>query len=143
MYPYPKEILADTYVSRLGGFSLELEKDEIGINEKALEINTSIIGRVTKVRLKFLDRKEKPYFLKKEFTVIPLSPINSASEISRLGEVVMGEEYREKLKEEVGKAVVINSVESFRMDGDYSSMRKAIESMRDWIWKSGSLSKRN
>ncbi len=143
MYPYPKEILSDTYVSRLGGFSLELERDEIGINEKALEVNTSIIAGVTKVRLKFLDRKEKPHFLRREFTVIPLSPINSASELSKLGEVVMGEEHRERLKEEIGKALVINSVESFRMDGDYSSMRKAVESMRDWIWKSGSLSKRN
>ncbi len=143
MYLYPKEILADTYVSKLGGFSVELEKREIGINEKALEMNTSLIGGVTRVRLKFFERKEKPFFMRKEFTVIPLSSFDPGVEFSKHGEVVMADEHRENLREEVGKAVVINSVESFRLDGDYSSMRKAVESMRDWIWRSGSLNKKN
>ncbi len=143
MYPFPKEILADTYISKLGGFSLELGKNEIGINEKALEVNTSIIAGETRVRLKFFDRKERPYFLRKEFKVVSLSPFDSACELSKMGEIVMGEEHRENLKQEVGRSVVINSVEAFRIDGDYSSMRKAVESMRDWIWKSGSLRKRN
>ena len=143
MYPYPKEILADMYVSKLGGFSSELEGDELGINEKALEINTSLIGGITKVRLKFFDRKDKPFFLRKEFTVVSLSTFDSAAKFSRRGEVVMGEAHRERLRDEVGKAVIMNSVESFRLDGDYSSMKKAVESMRDWIWRSGSLGRKN
>ncbi len=143
MYPYPKEILADTYVSKLGGFSHELEKQEIGINERALEMNTSLIGGVTRVRLKFFERKDKPFFMRKEFTVIPLTSYDSGVEFSKHGEVVMAEEHRDSLRDEIGRAVVINSVESFRFDGDYSSMKKAVESMRDWIWRSGSLSKRN
>jgi len=143
MYPYPKEIVGDVYLSRLGGFSDELGNDEIGINEKALEINTSIIAGETMVRLKFFDRKDKPYFLRKEFTVLPISPLTSASELSKYGEIVMSTEHIEKFREDIGKAVLINSVESFRLDGDYSSMKKAIESMREWIWRPESLKRRN
>ncbi|MBE8540449.1 hypothetical protein [Geoglobus acetivorans] len=143
MYLYPKEIVADTYLSRLGGFSEEFARNEIGINEKAIEVNTSLIPDETKVKIRFLDEREKPYFLRPMFTVVSIPTGRRACEYSRDGEVVLSAEHAEVLGNRVGKFMVLNSVESFRIDGDYSSMEKAVKSMREWIWKSESLRKRN
>jgi len=143
MYPYPREILADTYLSRLGGFNEEIGKREIGINSKAIELNTSLIVDETKVKLSFMDRKNKPYFLRGFFKVVAVEEHSSAYDLTKFGEVVLGEEHKEKYIRDVNKAVLINAVESFRLDGDYSSMKKAIQSMKDWIWKSESLRRRN
>ncbi len=143
MYPYPREIIADTYLSKLGGFSREIGKNEIGINEKAIEINTSLIMDETKVRLKFFDIKQKPFFLRKSFKIVGIERGSEAIKLSMEGEVVMGEEYKKELDKHVGKFLLINAVESFRIDGDYSSLSKAVKSMREWIWKSESLRKRN
>jgi len=43
MFDYPIEIFADIYLSKIGGFSSELERNEIGINMKAIELNTSLL----------------------------------------------------------------------------------------------------
>ncbi|WP_456477917.1 hypothetical protein [Geoglobus ahangari] len=143
MYPYPREVVADIYVSKLGGFSEEIGEREVGINDKALEMNTSLIAEESRIKLRFFDSREKPYFLKKSFRVVGISHGSSAYRLSRMGEVVLGREHRDVLGERVGEAVMINAVESFRIDGDYSSMKKAVQSMREWIWKSESLGRRN
>lgn len=143
MYPYPKEILGDTYLTKLGGFSEEIRKNEIGINEKAIEINTSLIQDESYVRLRFFEIRQKPFFLRKRFKIVGIPQEWNSFELSLNGEVVMAEEYREELKKLVGKYLLINAVEFFRIDGDYSSMGEAIRSMKEWIWKSESLRKRN
>uniref|UniRef100_A0A7C3UH84 Uncharacterized protein n=1 Tax=Geoglobus ahangari TaxID=113653 RepID=A0A7C3UH84_9EURY len=143
MYPYPVEILGDTYLTKLGGFSEEIRKNEVGINEKAIEMNTSLIQDESYVRLRFFDIKQKPFFLRKSFKIVGIPQEWNSFELSLNGEIVMAEDYREELKELVGKHLLINAVEYFRIDGDYSSMSKAIKSMREWIWKSESLRRRN
>lgn len=143
MYPYPKEVVADIYVSKLGGFSEEIGEKEIGINDKALEMNTSLIAEESRIKIRFFDERGRPYFLKRSFRVVGISKHSSAYSLSRMGEIVMGREHRENLGDKVGRAVMINAVESFRIDGDYSSMKKAVQSMREWIWKSESLGRRN
>lgn len=143
MYPYPKEVVADIYVSKLGGFSEEIGEKEIGINNRAIEMNTSLIADESKIRLRFFDSRERPYFLKRSFRVVGIGENSTAYSLSRMGEVVLGREHQEVLREKVGSAVMLNAVESFRIDGDYSSMKKAVQSMREWIWKSESLGRRN
>ncbi|WP_457591610.1 hypothetical protein [Geoglobus sp.] len=143
MYPYPKEVVADIYISKLGGFSEEIGEREIGINDKALEMNTSLIAEETRIKIRFFDERGGPYFLRKAFKVVGIGESSPARSLSRMGEIVMGKEHRESLCDRIGKAVMINAVESFRIDGDYSSMKKAVQSMREWIWKSESLGKRN
>ena len=143
MYQYPVEILGDTYLTKLGGFSEEIGRNEIGINEKAIEMNTSLIQNESYVRLRFFDIRQKPFFLRKNFRIVGIPQDWNSFELSTNGEIVMAEDYREKLKKQVGSYLLINAVESFRIDGDYSSMGEAIKSMREWIWKSESLKRRN
>ncbi|WP_456369566.1 hypothetical protein [Geoglobus sp.] len=143
MYPYPKEVVADIYVSKLGGFSEEIGEKEIGINNRAIEMNTSLIADESRIRLRFFGSREKPYFLKRSFRVVGIGENSGAYSLSRMGEVVLGREHQEELRDRVGSAVMLNAVESFRIDGDYSSMKKAVQSMREWIWKSESLGRRN
>lgn len=143
MFRYPVEIIGDTYLSKLGGFSSILEYREVGINEKAIEMNTSLIPEVSEVKLKFLDSKDKPYFLKKSFKVVSIDVNSKESRLSCDGEIVLSEKHKENFRDYIGKYVILNSVESFRIDGDYSSMEKAVKSMREWIWKSESLQRRN
>ena len=45
MFRYPVEIISDVYLSKIGGFSSELNENEIGINLEALATNTSIIAK--------------------------------------------------------------------------------------------------
>ncbi len=37
MYRYPVEVIADMYLSKVGGYSYELDRNEIGINAKRLK----------------------------------------------------------------------------------------------------------
>lgn len=53
MFEYPIEIFADVYLSKIGGFSSELERNEIGINSRAIELKTSIIANETVAKLRF------------------------------------------------------------------------------------------
>jgi len=132
VFPYPQEVIADMYVSRVGGFSGELEKKEIGINALALSTNTSIIANETEARLKFFNEKTIPYFLKRKYKIIGLEEHMDGYNASLNGEVVFSahlEDERVKLVE--GKAVIINTVESFRIDDDYSAVVKAL---RKKIW---------
>ena len=130
MYVYPIEVLAETYVSKLGGFTEEVGKRELGINEEALHLNTSIIVGETEARIKILDEKNPPYFLRKSFRVVGLPP-----SLSPNGEVVLPERLRDKYERFVGKDVVLNTVESFRIDGDYFNVIKAIKKIEDRLKK--------
>ena len=130
MYAYPIEVLAETYVSKLGGFAEEVGRRELGINEEALHLNTSIIVGETEARIKILDEKNPPYFLRKSFRVVGLPP-----SLSPNGEVVLPEGLRDKYERFVGKDVVLNTVESFRIDGDYFNVIKAIKKIENRLKK--------
>ncbi len=133
MYLYPREIIADTYLSKVGGFSSELENSEIGINAKALEINTSIISNETKASIKFLDDRIIPYFLRRKYTVVGLEEYMEGYEYSQQGEVVFSTDLRKEFSERLGKEVILNTVESFRIDGDFTNVIKALrQEMVTW-----------
>ncbi len=137
MYRYPVEVISDTYVSRIGGFSYEIEKKEIGINAKALEVNTSIIPNETYAVLRFFDEKTRPYFLRRRFLVVGVYENMECYDMTKNGEVVLSEELRDDLGDKEGEKVIINTTEFFRIDGDYSKVAKAI------LWRLGSRERRN
>lgn len=139
MYLYPKEIVSDMYVSKLGGFSYEMERDEIGINVKAIEVNTSIIANETFAKLRFFNERIKPYFLKETFRIVGIEEYMDCYELSKNGEIVLFEELEDKFGENEGKEVIINTVESFRIDGDYTRIINAFKR----IWSSENLIRRN
>jgi len=126
MFAYPIEVIADVYVSKIGGFSYELGEREIGINAKALEVNTSIIANETYARLKFFDEKPHPYFFKRTFKIIGLEENMEGYEFSPNGEVVLPAELKREFGRFIGKDVIINTVESFRIDYDYQRVIKSI-----------------
>ncbi len=123
MYLYPVEVVADTYVSRVGGCSPELSKGEIGINVNALTANTSLIAGESVARLKFFD-STYPFFLRKKYRIVGLEENMEGFEFSENGEVVFSEsEYSEEYE---GREVIINAVEEFRIGDDMSSVFKAM-----------------
>jgi len=128
MFLYPQEIIADIYVSKIGGFSPELGKREAGINSKAIEMNTSIIADETYARLKFLDEKPYPFFLKKKYRIVGLEENMEGYEDSRNGEVVLSTELQDELQDKIGSGVIINTVEMFRLGENeiYRQIRKRI-----------------
>ncbi len=129
MFAYPMEVVSDIYLSKIGGFSCELSKNEIGINAKALEVNTSIIANETYARLRFFDEKPYPYFFRRSFRIIGLEENMEGYELSSNGEVVLSAELEDDFKNIVGRDVMINTVESFRIDYDY---RKVIKKIFDY-----------
>jgi len=124
MYRYPVEVLADTYLSRVGGYSYELDRNEIGINAKALEMNTSIIANETLATLKRFE-EIRPYFLRRKFVVVGIEENMDCYEMTPNGEIVLPKEMEGSM--EVGEGVIVNTVESFRIDGDYSKVVRAIK----------------
>jgi len=122
MFAYPMEVISDIYLSKIGGFSCELSKKEIGINAKALEVNTSIIANETYAKLRFFDEKPYPYFFRRSFRIVGLEENMEGYEFSSNGEVVLSAELEEEFKNIVGKEVMINTVESFRIDYDYRNV---------------------
>lgn len=126
MFLYPREIIADMYLSKIGGFSSGLDKREIGINAKALEVNTSIIADETHARLRFFDEKLTPFFLRRMYRVVGLEEHMDGYEESSNGEVVLSAELEDEFGKYRGKDVIINTVESFRIDGDYSSVARVL-----------------
>ncbi len=122
MYAYPLEVISDMYVSKVGGYSPELEEGEIGINANALSMNTSLIAGETVARIRFFD-KAYPFFLRKTYRIVGLEEHNEGYEFSENGEVVFSEEeYRE---EYAGREVIINAVEDFRI-GDKTEIFRII-----------------
>ncbi len=127
MYLYPVEVVADIYMSRVGGCSSELERGEIGINANALYTNTSLIAGETLARLKFFE-SNKPFFLRKKYRIVGLEEHMEGYELSENGEIVFSEsDYK---KEFEGKGVIINAVEEFRIGDD---MGKVVKAMREKI----------
>ncbi|MET1123953.1 MAG: hypothetical protein ABWW66_01655 [Archaeoglobaceae archaeon] len=135
MYRYPVEVIADMYLSRVGGYSGELGEREIGINAKALEVNTSIIPNETYATLSFPGRRAKPYFFRKKYVIVGVEENMECFEMTRSGEVVLPESMEDKV--EVGSEVLINTVEFFRIDGDYSKVFRAM------LWRLISLQGEN
>ncbi len=136
MYRYPVEVIADTYLTKLGGFSYELARGEVGINAKALEVNTSIIPNETYVTLHFFG-EATPYFLKRRFLVVGVEENMECYDMTLNGELVLSEEFEDELGVKRGKEVIINATEFFRIDGDYSKLAKAL------VWRLGSRERRN
>jgi len=123
LYLYPVEVLSDTYVSRVGGSSPELERGEIGININALTANTSLIAGESRARLKFFDTSY-PFFLRRKYRIVGLEENMEGYEFSENGEVVFSEsDYREEFE---GREVIINAVEDFRIGDDMSEVVKAM-----------------
>ncbi len=125
MYRYPVEVISDTYLSRVGGYSYELERNEIGINAKALEVNTSIIPNETVAVLRTLDTN-RPYFFRRRFVVVGVEENMECYEMTINGEVVLPEKVAEMERMKVGEEVLVNTVEYFRIDGDFSKVAKAV-----------------
>ncbi len=136
MYRYPVEVISDVYLSRIGGFSYELEKNELGINAKAIEVNTSLIPNETYVTLKFFG-ETRPYFMRERFIVVGVEENMDCYEMTKNGEVVLPEELAERYADRMGEEVLINAVEFFRMDGDYSKPAKVL------LWRLRSQEGRN
>lgn len=134
MFKFPVEIISDIYLSKIGGFSYELNRNEIGINAKALEQNTSIIANETYASIKMLESKPKPYFFRKKYLVIGIEKNMECYELTQNGEVVLPENLSDEY--EKGKEVLINTVEFFRIDGDYSKIFRV-------LWRSGLRERRN
>uniref|UniRef100_A0A7C3VAV3 Uncharacterized protein n=1 Tax=Archaeoglobus fulgidus TaxID=2234 RepID=A0A7C3VAV3_ARCFL len=124
MYRYPVEIIADMYLSKVGGYSYELDRNEIGINRRAIEMNTSIIANETVATLKKFE-ETRPYFLRRKFIVVGIEENMDCYELTPNGELVLPEDMEGSV--EVGESVIVNTVEAFRIDGDYSKVVKAIK----------------
>lgn len=124
MYRYPIEVISDTYLSRVGGFSYELGEREVGINAKAIELKTSLIPNETIVTLRFLDRKAKPYFFRRRFLIVGIEEHMDSYEMTSNGELVLPESFKEEA--EIGREVIINAVEFFRVDRDLTAVFEAL-----------------
>jgi hypothetical protein len=116
----PFQVLRDQYISFFGGWSIELRKNEIGLNSRNLGF-TDIYPYVDKVMVrKFEGKRRLPFLLSKWFTVIPLgreSP--DAFSKSPEGEVVLSESGRESINcsdLRKGDLVVLNNVLGKRGD---------------------------
>lgn len=114
MFLYPQEVISDTYVSIIGGFSPELDEREAGINSKALEVNTSIIANETLARMKFFNEQPYPFFFKRRYRIVALEEQMQGYESSVNGEVIFSSELIHELGQKLGSGVIINTVESFR-----------------------------
>ncbi|WP_202319764.1 AbrB/MazE/SpoVT family DNA-binding domain-containing protein [Archaeoglobus neptunius] len=136
MFRYPVEVVSDMYLSRIGGYSYELDRREVGINAKALEMNTSIIPNETIATIRTLDDR-KPYFFKKKFVVVAVEENMECYEFTANGEVVLPEEVRDRMRAKVGDEVIVNTTESFRIDGDYTNVARAM------LWRLESRLRRN
>ncbi|MEM2070985.1 MAG: hypothetical protein QXE86_06280, partial [Archaeoglobaceae archaeon] len=108
MYRYPLEIVSDIYLSKVGGYSYELDEKEVGINAKALEMNTSLIPNETFVTIRLFRGKIKPYFFKRRFLIVGVEENMDCYELTKNGEVVLSESLGETV--EVGEEVIINAV---------------------------------
>lgn len=129
MFDYPIEIATDLYVSKVGGFSPELDRNEIGINIDAIYSNTSIIANETYAKIRFLGERAKPYFFRRSYLVVGLEPNMEGYECSQNGEVVLPESMMEYGL--IGKEVIINTVETFMKFDIYSVVRKCLESRKE------------
>ncbi|MEM2023011.1 MAG: hypothetical protein QXI31_04965, partial [Archaeoglobaceae archaeon] len=83
-----------------------------------------LIPNETFVTIRLFRGKIKPYFFKRRFLIVGVEENMDCYELTKNGEVVLSESLGETV--EVGEEVIINAVEFFRVDGDYSNLLKAI-----------------
>jgi len=121
LYPYPVETLKHWYVTIVGGQSIELKPNQIGVNREALAENTNIVPYEDSVLVSKLENNTpQPLFTKKYFTVVPLDETSpDASSKSPKGEVVLPvleKKQRRWLMEplRIGEPVILNNVLSQR-----------------------------
>lgn len=117
--PYPVETLKHWYVTVCGGMSPELALDQIGINRKALERNTSLDPAIDRVRVAILGGARRPFLMERFFQVVPLDERRPrAAALSPLGEAVFPEGddvVRPKESPHTGDEIVLNGVASLRL----------------------------
>ena len=122
--PYPFEPIKDWYLSPLGGRSVEIGYDEVGLNETAIEENTDLIPFHDTVTIsKFGKKKAIPLYFKKLFTIVPIGKERpDALSKSPNGEVVLPPEEptiikKSKFMDPISKneIVILNSVLSKRI----------------------------
>ena len=88
----PAETLRDWYVTVCGGWSPELDLDQIGINRDAIERNTSLDPAADRVRVTILGSVRRPLLLDRFFEIVPLDEGHPhAFEQSPIGEAVFPE----------------------------------------------------
>ena len=121
LYPYPVETLKHWYVTIIGGQSLDLKANQIGVNKEALAENTDIVPYEDSVLISKLEGgKTRPLLVKSYYTVVPLDENSPDASIkSPNGEVVLPvldrkqkSWFLEPLK--VGEPVILNNVMSQR-----------------------------
>ncbi len=113
---YPLEVIPNQYLTKLGGFSHELDRYEVGINEVAIR-GTSLIPGETLVRLRVLGCNKVPFFFRRRFRVVGIKPGMSCYHLTLNGELVMSEDMRDEFGRFLGKEVIINAVESVCFGG--------------------------
>ncbi len=140
LYPYPVETLKHWYVTIVGGQSAELEPNQIGVNKKALAVNTDIVPYEDSVLVSKLENnRPKPLFAKEYFTVVPLDETSpDASSKSPIGELVLPvlekkkRDWLEPLR--IGEPVILNNVLSQRfLRGFACSLDRLLKSGRPSI----------
>ncbi len=122
LYPYPVETLKHWYVTIVGGQSMELRADEIGVNKAALAENTDIVPYEDNILISRLEGGGAPLFTKKYFMVVPLDEASpDASFKSPKGEVVLPMLDRKRFLEplKIGEPVILNNVLSRRYPGGF------------------------
>ncbi len=120
LYPYPVETLKHWYVTIVGGQSIDLKPNQVGVNRDALAKNTDIVPYEDSILISKLEGKSMPLFTKRYFTVVPLDEASpDASSKSPKGEVVLPVQDRKQRDcflepLEVGEPVILNNVLSQR-----------------------------
>ncbi len=114
IYPYPVETIKHWYVTVVGGQSLDLKPNQVGVNMEALAENTDIVPNEDTVMISKLEGRGMPLLIKKYFTVVPLDE-NSPDALmkSPIGEVVLSAKVKIEWfldSIEIGETVVLNNV---------------------------------
>lgn len=118
MFLYPQQVVAEIYISRLGGFSDELNKGEAGINIRAIQENTTIIADETVARLKFMEERSMPFFFRQQYLIVALDEQMEGYERSLNGELILSAELQDNYGRNIGSEVIINTIETFRFNED-------------------------
>lgn len=110
--PFPIEPIRDLYVTPYGGRSDELKYNQVGINRRALDENTSLTPHLDKVTIKRMDgERVVPLYARSWFEIVPLErdrPKALAKSIN--GEAVLAEEAAIIKRPVYNETLILNSV---------------------------------
>ena len=130
------ETLRHWYVTPFGGTSPELSVTEIGINRRALEVNTSLDPALDRVRIAIVGQSHRrPLFLDRFFEIVPLDERRpDALARSPDGEAVLPEGHQVVRRAESprpGDEVLLNCVWSVRMEAlpDPEAFAKVVQEL--------------